>query len=44
MAVTNHYNRRKLLLDGRWSIKGEYLYVDFGSEKFAVPINNTSAF
>jgi outer membrane immunogenic protein len=44
MAVTNHYNRRKLLLNGRWSIKAEYLYVDFGSEKISVPITNTAPY
>jgi outer membrane immunogenic protein len=33
-----------MLLDGRWSIKAEYLYVDFGSEKIAVPVSNTAAF
>jgi opacity protein-like surface antigen len=33
-----------LRLDGRWSIKAEYLYVDFGSEKISVPITNTAAY
>lgn len=32
-----------LLHDG-WSIKAEYLYVDFGSESVAVPTSNTPAF
>jgi outer membrane immunogenic protein len=32
------------LLDGGWSIKAEYLYVDFGSETVAVPTSNTPAF
>ncbi len=32
------------LLTGRWSIKAEYLYVDFGSEKIAVPVSNSAAF
>lgn len=31
-------------LDDRWSIKAEYLYVDFGSEKISVPITNTATF
>ncbi len=32
------------LLDGDWSIKAEYLYVDFGSQDIAVPTSNTAAF
>lgn len=32
------------LLTGRWSIKAEYLYVDFGSETIAVHTSNTAAF
>lgn len=32
------------LLDGRWSIKAEYLYLDFGSAKVAVPTSNTPFF
>ena len=32
------------LLDGPWSVKTEYLYTDFGSEDFAVPLSNTAAF
>lgn len=31
-------------LDDRWSIKAEYLYVDFGSETVAVPVSNTADF
>jgi outer membrane immunogenic protein len=32
------------LLDGPWSIKAEYLYLDFGSMSVAVPTSNTAAF
>jgi outer membrane immunogenic protein len=32
------------LLDGRWSIKAEYLYLDFGSMNVAVPTSNSPAF
>ena len=32
------------LLDGCWSVKAEYLYVDFGSMGVAVPTSNTAAF
>ena len=32
------------MLDGCWSIKAEYLYVDFGSERIAVPTSNTPTF
>ena len=32
------------LLDGRWSIKAEYLYLDFGSMGVAVPTSNSPAF
>lgn len=32
------------LLHGPWSIKAEYLYVDFGSENVAVHLSNTAAF
>jgi outer membrane immunogenic protein len=32
------------LLNGRWSIKAEYLYVDFGSEEISVPITNTAPY
>jgi outer membrane immunogenic protein len=32
------------MLDACWSIKAEYLYVDFGSERIAVPTSNTPAF
>jgi outer membrane immunogenic protein len=32
------------LLDGRWSIKAEYLYLDFGSMNVAVPLSNSPAF
>ena len=32
------------LLDGNWSIKAEYLYLDFGSMTVAVPVSNTAAF
>jgi outer membrane immunogenic protein len=32
------------LLDGPWSIKAEYLYLDFGSTGVAVPLSNTLAF
>jgi outer membrane immunogenic protein len=32
------------LLDGRWSIKAEYLYLDFGSINVAVPTSNSPAF
>jgi len=32
------------LLDGRWSIKAEYLYLDFGSMSVAVPTSNSPAF
>ena len=32
------------LLDGRWSIKAEYLYVEFGSEKISFPVTNTAAY
>ncbi len=31
-------------LRGGWSVKAEYLYVDFGSVSIAVPTSNTSAF
>ena len=31
-------------LDGRWSIKAEYLYVNLGSIRVPVPTNNTPAF
>lgn len=31
-------------LDERWSIKAEYLYLDFGSMTVAVPVSNTVAF
>jgi outer membrane immunogenic protein len=31
-------------LRGGWSLKAEYLYVDFGSESIAVPTSNTSAY
>lgn len=29
------------LLNDRWSIKGEYLYVDFGSTNMPVALSNT---
>lgn len=32
------------LLDGNWSLKAEYLYVDFGSVSVPVPTSNTPAF
>jgi outer membrane immunogenic protein len=32
------------LIDGRWSIKAEYLYLDFGSMNVAVPLSNSPAF
>jgi outer membrane immunogenic protein len=32
------------LLDGPWSIKAEYLYLDFGSTSVAVPTSNTLAY
>jgi outer membrane immunogenic protein len=32
------------LLDGRWSVRAEYLYVDFGSMSVAVPTSNSPAF
>ena len=32
------------MLHGRWSVKAEYLYVDFGSMNVAVPVSNTAAF
>jgi outer membrane immunogenic protein len=32
------------LLGGPWSIKAEYLYLDFGSMSVAVPISNTPVF
>ena len=32
------------LLDGRWSVKAEYLYLDFGSMGVAVPVSNSPAF
>ncbi len=32
------------LLDGPWSIKAEYLYLDFGSTKIAVPTTNTATY
>jgi outer membrane immunogenic protein len=32
------------LLDGRWSVKAEYLYLDFGSMGVAVPTSNSPAF
>ena len=32
------------LLRNRWSIKAEYLYVDFGAENLALPVSNTPAF
>jgi outer membrane immunogenic protein len=32
------------LLDNRWSIKAEYLYLDFGSTNFAVATSNTADF
>jgi outer membrane immunogenic protein len=32
------------LLDGRWSIKAEYLYIDFGSMGVVVPTSNSPAF
>ncbi len=31
-------------LDGRWSVKAEYLYADFGSASVAVPLTNTPNF
>jgi outer membrane immunogenic protein len=32
------------LLDSRWSVKAEYLYLDFGSMGVAVPVSNSPAF
>jgi outer membrane immunogenic protein len=32
------------LLPEGWSVKAEYLYVDFGSESIAVPVSNTTDF
>jgi outer membrane immunogenic protein len=32
------------LLDGNWSIKAEYLYVDFGSMNVPVNVSNTPEF
>ena len=32
------------LLDSRWSIKAEYLYLDFGSTNFPVATSNTAAY
>lgn len=32
------------MLDSRWSFRGEYLYVDFGSMDVAVQTSNTAAF
>jgi len=32
------------LLNDRWSIKGEYLYVDFGSTNVPVPLTNTETY
>jgi outer membrane immunogenic protein len=32
------------LLHGGWSVKAEYLYVDFGSESITVPTSNTAAY
>jgi outer membrane immunogenic protein len=32
------------LLDERWSIKAEYLYLDFGSMNVAVPTTNSPTF
>jgi outer membrane immunogenic protein len=32
------------LLDGRWSIKAEYLYLDFGSTNLPVVVTNSPAF
>jgi outer membrane immunogenic protein len=34
----------EVLLDRRWSIKAEYLYVDLGSMHVLVPVSNTAAF
>jgi outer membrane immunogenic protein len=31
-------------LHGNWSVKAEYLYVDFGSMGVTVPVSNTAAF
>jgi outer membrane immunogenic protein len=32
------------MIDSRWSVKAEYLYVDFGSANFAVATSNTEEF